>query len=157
MELIHPDIPELVQRTFAYDLQRSTLKDLQPQIADAIGGFLREINQECKVDRAQASSKDESDEDEAQVHRTFATGRGNSRGRPFQSRQPPFHRNKTPNRGAVAKYPASKSSKQCIVCKLTAKRYDHALAECYQVCDAAIRSLTVDDTDPSDHDLTIDE
>ena len=43
MELIHPSLPALVQRTFAYDLQRMTLKDLQPQIADALDGFLEEL------------------------------------------------------------------------------------------------------------------
>ena len=42
MELIHPSLPALVQRTFAYDLQRMTLKDLQPQITDALDGFLEE-------------------------------------------------------------------------------------------------------------------
>jgi hypothetical protein len=39
MELIHPKLPIFVQRTFAYDLQRMTLKDLQPQIVDALDGF----------------------------------------------------------------------------------------------------------------------
>ena len=45
MELIHPSLPALVQRTFAYDLQRMTLKDLQPQITDALDGFLEELRQ----------------------------------------------------------------------------------------------------------------
>ena len=44
MEKIHVDLPALVQKTFAYDLQRLSLKDLQPQICDAIDGFLLEIN-----------------------------------------------------------------------------------------------------------------
>lgn len=52
MELLHPSLPTLVQRTFAYDLQRMTLKDLQPQIADSLDGFLEELRQdEVKVSR----------------------------------------------------------------------------------------------------------
>ena len=43
MELIQPSLPALVQCTFAYDLQRMTLKDLQPLIADALDGFLEEM------------------------------------------------------------------------------------------------------------------
>ena len=46
MELIHPSLPVLVQRTFAFDLQRMTLKDIQPQIVDALDGFLEEIRSE---------------------------------------------------------------------------------------------------------------
>lgn len=46
MELIHPSLPSLVQRTFAHDLQTMTLKDLQPQIVDALDGFLEELRQD---------------------------------------------------------------------------------------------------------------
>ena len=53
MELIHPGLPALVKRTFAFDLQRMPLKDLQPQICDAIDGFLKELKHEdVKVSRA---------------------------------------------------------------------------------------------------------
>ena len=53
MELIHPGLPALVQRTFAHDLQKMTLKDLQPQICDAIDSFLEELkNDDIKVSRA---------------------------------------------------------------------------------------------------------
>lgn len=52
MELIHPGLPALVQRTFAYDLQRMTLKDMQPQIVDALDGFLEELRgEEIKANR----------------------------------------------------------------------------------------------------------
>ena len=43
MELLHPRLTQLVARTFAYDLQRMTLKDIQPQIVDALDGFLAEL------------------------------------------------------------------------------------------------------------------
>ena len=72
MDLIHPKIPALVQRTFAYDLQRATLKDLQPQICDSLDSFLEDITEEdARVDRATARQakqimrdSDTSDEEE---------------------------------------------------------------------------------------------
>jgi hypothetical protein len=52
MELLHPNLPVLVQSTFAYDLQRMTLKDIQPQIVDALDGLLEELrNDEVKTAR----------------------------------------------------------------------------------------------------------
>ena len=47
MELINPNLSALVQRTFAYDLQRMTLKDMQPQIVDVFDGFLEEVKSAC--------------------------------------------------------------------------------------------------------------
>ena len=43
MELIHPGLAALVQCTFAFDLQKMSLKDLQPQICVAMGDFLEEL------------------------------------------------------------------------------------------------------------------
>jgi len=58
MELIHPKLSALVARTFAYDLQRKTLKDLQPQICDGIEQFLEELNRdEVQASRVFASRK----------------------------------------------------------------------------------------------------
>ena len=152
MELIHPKIPGLVQRTFAYDLQRSTLKDLQPQIADAIGEFLREIRQEeSPCDRAQASYVEEPEEEESTVLRSFVGGKGSGRGKSFRPQQQQYFRQNKPKQH-TPKFPGNKNGKQCIVCKLTGKRYDHSLTECRQVCEAAIRSLTIDCEDSSTYD-----
>ena len=46
MELLHPKLPAPVARTFAYDLQRMTLKDIQPQVSDGLDSFLQELNRE---------------------------------------------------------------------------------------------------------------
>jgi hypothetical protein len=46
MGLIDPRLPQLVARTFAYDLQRMTLKDIQPQIVNGLDGFLEELRQD---------------------------------------------------------------------------------------------------------------
>ena len=54
MELLHPKLPKLVQKTYAYDLQRATLKDLQDQISDNADSLLEEIrnSEELSVNRA---------------------------------------------------------------------------------------------------------
>ena len=53
MELLHPKLPKLVQKTYAYDLQRATLKDLQEQISDNVERLLEEIrnSEELSVNR----------------------------------------------------------------------------------------------------------
>ena len=40
MEFIHPSLPALVQRTFSFDLETMSLKDLQPQICVTMDGLL---------------------------------------------------------------------------------------------------------------------
>ena len=40
LNILHPGLPVLVQRTFAFDLQRTTLKNLQFRIYDAMEGLL---------------------------------------------------------------------------------------------------------------------
>ena len=70
MELLHPSLPALVQRTFAHDLQRMSLKDLQPQIADALDGFMEELRQ-----------------DDVRASRVFAPAFAQHRSRPRNSMQ----------------------------------------------------------------------
>ena len=43
LTLMDPRLPQLVARTYASDLQTKTLKDIQPQIANGLGGFLEEL------------------------------------------------------------------------------------------------------------------
>ncbi|MES9905324.1 MAG: hypothetical protein ABW168_21945 [Sedimenticola sp.] len=102
MELIHPHLPALVQRTFAFDLQRMTLKDLQPQIVDALDGFLEELNHEdVKSSRVSFGSR----------------GRGSAKSRTSNYR--PRSR------------PPSRVRKQCRICKSEGRRYfGHSISEC---------------------------
>jgi hypothetical protein len=73
MELIHPNLPALVQRTFAYDLQRMTLKDIQPQIVDALDGFLEELRcEEVKSARAYVTRQKPSQKPKAFQQKKFA-------------------------------------------------------------------------------------
>jgi hypothetical protein len=147
LELLHPKIPALVQRTFAYDLQRSTLKDLQPQIADALDGLMDEIHaeEECKADRTQTSLRHVSspmyqdDEEDIQAARAYVPPRMRSKPGFRPSFRPQQFRPRPNN-----------AYKQCIMCKkMGKKQFNHSLAECDLLSPAekrfAIRSLTVND------------
>lgn len=136
MQLIHPKIPALVKRTFAYDLQRATLADLQPQICDALDGFLQEIrDEEAHVDRtrarqSQVDNDSDSGEDvaaaKAYFHKKFAT-------KNFTKKS-----NKT-------------TSKPCTICKLagkTRRSYTHATDECELL--HSIKSLKLSDVNELD-------
>lgn len=107
MELIHPNLPALVQRTFAYDLQRMTLKDMQPQIVDALDGFLEELR--C---------------DEVKASRSFVSSsrsgyRNQKKSRPFENRQKRQQR------------------KECRLCKAENRRFiGHVMSECNYISSA---------------------
>ena len=140
MELIHPRIPEMVQRTFAYDLQRATLKDLQPQISDALDGFLKEISdEETKVDRAQArrmttEQESESDDNDIAVARTF-----------FQSKSKSFKKDRS--------YRPKPKPKQCVICKIAGKvkrSFTHSTSECEVL--HTIRALQISEGNDSDNE-----
>jgi hypothetical protein len=123
---------------------------MQPQIADALDGFMEEIHaeEECKIDRTQSLSQQKSilkeeEEDSIQAARAYMPPRMKSRPGSRSSFRPQ----------SFTLPHSSNAYKQCIVCKLTGKkRFNHSLAECDLISLAekrhAIRSLTVtDDTD----------
>ena len=60
LELIDSRLPMLVARTFATDLQTRTLKDLQPQIANAMDSLLEQLRSEdTQICRLQSLTLDE--------------------------------------------------------------------------------------------------
>jgi hypothetical protein len=128
MELIHPSLPSLVQRTFAHDLQRMTLKDLQPQIVDALDGFLEELRQ-----------------DDVRTSRVFTpmTSRNNARHRSYQFQRNVSYSDDEPRRGRQqssrppSHKPAKKSHQSCRVCKAEGRRY---LGHDYFTCDYVSRA-----------------
>ena len=107
MELLHPQLPQLVQRTFACDLQRMTLKDLQPQIVDALEGFLAELKA-GEVSSARIN-----------FQREFRGKR-----RPFagHSRQPSHPRSSQPRQSSTTPF--------CKICRANGRAHDHKLADC---------------------------
>jgi len=117
MELLHPKLPSLVARTFAYDLQRMTLKDIQPQIADGLENFLEELNKE---------------DTPIQVSKMYTTHRPQTRGRSTRPNFPQQQRRAAP----------SDSRKQCRVCRAEKRPFvGHDLASCHFISEADRRSL----------------
>lgn len=116
MELLHPSLPTLVQRTFSNDLQRMTLKDLQPQIVDALEGFLEELkHEEIKASRIH----DECRSEEISASRVYM---------PYQSHANPRHQPKKFSKGPMRSQP---QRPQCRLCKAEGRPYwGHTLVAC---------------------------
>jgi hypothetical protein len=122
MELLHPKLPALVAHTFAYDLQRMTLKDIQPQIADGLDQFLEELAR-----------------DEIQATRVYAprNHRNTIQFRPSQSRNN-FMQKKagrpSPNKPT--------SNQQCRLCKAEGRPFwGHTMTTCQYIADAEKQDL----------------
>lgn len=122
MELIHPKLPMLVARTFAYDLQRMTLKDLQPQIVNGIDGFLEELQRDdISVSRVSSNFR-QHDNHTRPSHQNY--------NRQNQSRQNTWKPRAKPN-------PPYQSKLQCRVCRAEGRSSGgHSLATCPYVAEA---------------------
>ena len=120
MELIHPSLPALVQRTFAYDLQRMTLKDMQPQIVDALDGFVEELrHDEVKAYRVFTSQPRRGRLPNRQSHRSYQTPKANTT------------------------YTKNPKGKECRVCKSEGRLYyGHSMADCDYISKADKRAMS---------------
>jgi DNA polymerase III gamma/tau subunit len=127
MELLNPSLPALVQRTFAYDLQRMTLKDLQPQTVDALDGFMEELRH-----------------DEVKSARVYTPYQPDTSNR--TSRQQ-YRKPARPGRHDVKRSSAPKP--QCRLCKAEGRPHiGHTIAACYSLSrtekQGMVRSYKVD-------------
>jgi len=114
MQLLHPGLPALVMRTFAYDLQRMTLKDMQPQIVDALDGFLEELRGET-----------------VKAARTYLPDN-----KPRFSQRP---RMSSSNKNSRQK---PSRSKECRLCKGEGRpSYGHTISECDFLSRAEMRNM----------------
>ena len=118
MSLLHPELPALVQRTYAFDLQTKTLKDLQSQICKNLDAFLADLDQnESKIAKANIT--------------------------PFKSRKPQFnsssrYRTQTSPRSSGPRKP----TKECRICKSENRRYTgHTMAECHYISSGEKRDI----------------
>ncbi len=150
MQLIHPRLPSLVQRTFAFQLQEKSLADLQPSICDNIDAFLAEL----QADEEFKSARSKLEEEIAEI----TISRSQSRPEKSSSRSM-----STPSRGKQF-YPGRKSytfkpqgQKSCRICKAEGRNYlGHTLPECDFLSNAdkkgliPIRATHVDDEDELD-------
>jgi hypothetical protein len=166
MELINPGLPALVQRTFAFDLQKMSLKDLQPQICVAMDGFLEELRHE-----------------DVKVSRAWVKGYGHKAGQgstvaPYArhspapySRQPaPYSRQPAGTSSARQSYkPVNTPSRNsrplptgakvdCRVCRAEGRQYtNHSIAECDYLSNVEKRGFSCRsshvDTEQLDQDI----
>ena len=120
MELLHPRLAQLVSRTFAYDLQRMTLKDIQPQIVDALDGFLAEL----KADEVSA----------ARVNFRKPISRAYSK---FQ----PKSQYTTKPKSQYRPQQGHQQGPTCRLCKAEGRPYSHNLVDCDHITRAERRSL----------------
>ena len=152
MQLIHEELPALVQRTFAYDLQRRTLKDLQPQICDAIDGFLEELgNNDLKSARSRVSSSTRFNSKFSRYPR-HSPSRSKSNGRYQPSPGPSYP-------SSHNKQTARTPRKECRICRLEGRRsVGHSLIECDFLSTGERREIRANMVDiPDDHRDDVDE
>lgn len=125
LDLMHPRLYLLVCRTFAYDLTRMCLTDLQPQIVDSLDSLLEELRNEDAHTSAAYSSGNSRRYVKPQPRRpqqgrpsssnTFQSQRFTSSKPKFDHRQPPS---------------ASHGKPKCPVCIAEDRPYRHTLGEC---------------------------
>lgn len=105
LEVLDPDLPAHISRSFAHDLQTKTLKDLQPQIADALDSLLEEIKSKritCSYSHSQAK-------------------RPNNRQR--------YH-NQNSYSHSRSSGPKKSSPRICRICKAEGRPFNHSIATC---------------------------
>ena len=125
LNLVDQRLPAHVSRTYAHDLQKSSLKDLQPQICDAMDSLLAEINAQEDIN--------------VNYSRTFGGSRrsnnNNSSTQYRSDRQtipPPRPINQQRNQQASAPSP-----KECIVCRAAGRAHvGHTISTCWHLSKA---------------------
>ena len=108
LDKLHPELPDLVVKTFSYDLASMTLKDLQPRISQALPSLLAELKQRDSSSSLHAVSSIESETSTVQAVRGFNQN--------STKRQPPsqFDQNKFQSR------PSTKPPQSRPYCRLCA-------------------------------------
>ena len=118
--LLHPALPKYVKRVYASDLQKKTLKDLQPALCQAVDFMIEEIDaQESRVNYSKST--------------TTSRGRGRSvnRGAP----RFPFSQSSKKMGQPIVGEP-------CQLCRAERRPcYDHDLAHCDYLSNAQKRSM----------------
>ena len=122
LTLIDQRLPAYVARVYSHDLQKKSLKDLQPQICDSMDSLLAEIN----------------NQEDIQINYSRSS---------FNNRQPRFNNKSTPLGNSVASkfnrsrppqnQGASTSQKDCILCKSAGRpSRGHNVSSCWYLSKA---------------------
>lgn len=125
---LHVGLPALIIRTFAFDMQRMTFKDLFPQICEALDGFLEELRQN-DISASLASTNNDaisaapvfSYGNNRQSNRRFPSSRGQPR--PRQNGQRPFFKP-----GGNRNF--SNGNSVCWKCKAEGRPHTHDMPNC---------------------------
>lgn len=126
--LIDERLPNYISRVYAHDLQKVTLKDLQPQIVDNMDLLLREINTQEEIVNIHYS-------------RSSNSNRSKSKGN-FQNRMKS----------------SSKSTKSCVLCKTAGRPHQgHDISTCWYISKmeklAMVDALKIDVEDEIDEEI----
>lgn len=129
MELIHSKLQPMVARTFAYDCQRMSSKDLQPMIRDGLDGLLEQLKTEETMSSANAIRTDY-----------------NSRPRPPREFKPNNQfANQKVNQYSAARKPNFKQpnkAETCRLCKAEGRMpYGHSLITCEYISKGERRDM----------------
>lgn len=115
LDLLHPRLPAIVARTFSYDLQHMSLKDLQPQIVDALETMLLEARSDEPISKI---GYIKSYRQKKPPSRGYGYRPRDQRPLPM-SKQPPTQ----PDNG-------SRGKPSCRVCVAEGRPYRHRISEC---------------------------
>ncbi len=126
--LIDQRLPTYIMRVYSHDLQRMSLKDLQPQICDAMDSLLAEISNQEDV--------------QVQFSRSSYNGRNNA-SRSSSSRMSSYSRNddRRPQVQHLQRPGQSSASgmqrKECVLCKAAGKNsVGHSVSTCWLISKA---------------------
>lgn len=128
LTLLDPRLPALVTRTFSYDVLHMSIKDLQPQIIDALDGLLEELRQEdttesAKTSYVSATSKPRFEKwqprQQVQSKRSFSPS--------FSHQHSSSRSNQSNNK---------QSSQSCRVCVAEGRPYRHPMSACRYISQA---------------------
>ena len=119
--LIDDRLPAYVSRVYAHDLQSRSLKDVQPQICQAMDSLLAELNAQ----------------EEIQVNRSFQRGRSapfrpRRQSQQQQQQQQPLQRFDSQQRPNNQQPSSSNKPKSCVLCRSAGRSHTgHDLAGCW--------------------------
>ena len=121
--LIDHRLPAYIMRVYFHDLQRMSLKDLQPQICDAMDSLLAEISSQedvqIQLSRSSYSNNNRSNNSRSFSNRTSSYSRNDDR-------RPQFQRS--------GQSSGVQQRKECVLCKAAGKNpVGHTVSTCWLV------------------------
>ena len=136
LNLIDTRLPAYISRVYAHDLQRKSLKDVQPQICEAMDELLGELNAQDNAQVNLARSSYNGSHNYGRAPAFFNNNRNQLRSNP--QRQQQQHQQQRFNRGPQPQtrgpQPQPQTQMICILCKLVGRQFQgHDIRNCYHV------------------------